>query len=106
MARPARMQRGSGEEAEQSDGMSIARPSRSITGSAPVLIRDGALHAESDGAVHPGLQQITRLLARQAALRHRRRSLGCSVIEFPFALAIVALLLMACLFLASHLMGP
>ena len=106
MARPAGTRRGAVKEVQPPEATGAARSAQPVAAGAPIPDDRVARFARSDGPVHPGLQQLARLLARQAALRHRRRSLGCSLAEFAFALAIVALLLMACLFLASHLMGP
>ena len=54
----------------------------------------------------PALAWIARLLARQAAREdYRRRTLGCTTIELPAILGVIALLLFALMAFMRHRMG-
>ena len=109
MARPARMRRASAENDRPTDG---GRSSQRILEDAadPRMARFAAdpriaRFAGDHGSLHPGLQQLVRLLARRTA-QHSRRGLGFSPIEVVLPLLVLALLLLALSLLSTHFSGP
>ena len=100
MARPARMRRASAENDRPTDG---GRSSQRILEDAadPRMARFAGGH----GSLHPGLQQLVRLLARRTA-QHSRRGLGFSPIDVVLPLLVLALLLLALSLLSTHFSGP
>ncbi|MDA8250146.1 MAG: hypothetical protein M0Z28_13360 [Rhodospirillales bacterium] len=62
--------------------------------------------APAQGVPPPALAWIARLLARQAAREdYRRLSLGCTIIELPAIMGVIALLLFALMAFMRHRMG-
>ena len=65
--------------------------------------RDAAPKPAPFQDAHPTLAWIARLLARQAAREdYRRLSLGCTIIEVPAVMAVLALLMMAVMVFMRH----
>ena len=68
--------------------------------------RDAAPKPAPFQDAHPTLAWIARLLARQAAREdYRRLSLGCTIIELPAIMGVIALLLFALMAFMRHRMG-
>lgn len=102
MAQSGRLRRESAE---------TSRPTEATAGgrSSPRILEDAVEPrvtrcAGGDGSLHPGLQQLARLLARRSALRYRR-GLGASSLNAVTALMILALLMLALFLLTAHFNG-